>query len=187
MTQAQTQEATQRFLEALYSEFEGLNNGDKAAIRRTVEPDDLLLNPAFYRLVQETLNQFQEPELSRAREFFKNLSRIARIIYLLPFITHEPEGRSLGAVFSGSDANEKRLKERRLFLVMRSEYPHDLIQLRRLCQQFKDETVDAIKLGKLLLYWGKDKTTSEGSKRQLMKDFYLSFASEKMEPVDADN
>jgi CRISPR system Cascade subunit CasB len=181
MTQAHPQEGIQRFLEALYAEFEGLNNGDKAAIRRTAEPDDLLLNPAFYRLVQETLSRFQEAELSKAREFFKNLSQVARIVYLLPFIQHQPLGKSLGALLKEND-----ISERRLFLVMRSEYPHDLIQLRRLCQQFKGETVDAIKLGKLLLYWGKDKTASEGSKRQLMKDFYLSFASAKTETADAD-
>ncbi|WP_024297151.1 type I-E CRISPR-associated protein Cse2/CasB [Methylomicrobium lacus] len=181
MSHAQTKEATQRFLDTLHAEFDGLSNGDKAAIRRTVEPDDLLLNPAFYRLVQETLNQFQETELSKARDFFKNLSQVARLVYLLPFIKHQPLGKSLGTVL-----RENEISERRLFLVTRSEYPQDLIQLRRLCQQFKDETVDAIKLGKLLLYWGKHKTTSEGSKRQLMKDFYLSFASEKMEPVDAD-
>lgn len=188
MSQVQNQEGVQRFIETLYAEFDGLSNGDKAAIRRTVEPDDLLLNPAFYRLVQETLNQFQEPELSRAREFFnKNLLKVARVIYLLPFITHEPGGRSLGAVFSGNDANEKRLRERRLFWVMRSEYPQDLIQLRRLCQQFKDEKMDALKLANLLFKWGKDKAASEDSKRRLMKDFYLSFADEKKETADADN
>ncbi|WKJ90933.1 type I-E CRISPR-associated protein Cse2/CasB [Methylomonas montana] len=158
----QTEEDRQQFLQTLYSEYQGLSNGDKAGIRRTIEPDDLLLNPAFYHLLQATLGQFQAAELTKARDFFKNLSQVARLVYLLPFVSHEPQGKHFGAVL-----RELEISERRLFLVMRSEYPQDLIQLRRLLKQSKEHKIDGIDFGELLYYWGTNK------KRQLMKDYYL--------------
>ncbi|WNB74755.1 type I-E CRISPR-associated protein Cse2/CasB [Methylomonas koyamae] len=179
MSQAQTAEDRNCYLQALYNEYQLLSNGDKASIRRCVEPDDLLITPAFLRLISEVMGRFNGTERANAAEFFNHLSQIARIVYVLPFA--KPSGNSLGAVF-----NKQEVSERRLFLVMRSEYPQDLIQLRRLCQQCKDADMDGLKLANLLLYWGKDKATSEGSKRQLMKDFYLFNHQPAEEVVDAD-
>lgn len=164
-----TDEDRARLVGALYEQFENLGNGDKAAIRRVVEPDDLLVNPAFYHLLQSVFETFRDAELSKVRDEANNQSQMARIIYLLPYFLHRPNGKSLGKIFS-----ENGVSERRLFLVMRSEYPQDLIQLRRLCQQFKGEPLDVVQLGTLLCYWGRDRVSSEGSKRRLMKDFYLS-------------
>lgn len=169
-----TDEDRARFMGALYEQFQNLGTGDKAAIRRVVEPDDLLVNPAFYHLIQAVLGEFKGAELSKVREFSKNLSQMARITYLLPFLKHQTKGKALGNIYA-----EYAVSERRLFLVMRSEYPQDLVQLRRLCQQFKGEQLDIVKLGVLLYYWGRDKVSSEGSKRQLMKDFYLSAYKDK--------
>lgn len=179
MSQASTQEDKNRYLQALYDEYQALSNGDKASIRRCVEPDDLLITPAFLRLISETLGQFNGAERANASAFFNHLSQIARIVYFLPFA--KSSGKSLGVVF-----HQENISERRLFLVMRSEYPQDLIQLRRLCQQCKDADIDGLKLANLLLYWGKDKSTSEASKRQLMKDFYLSNKQPVEETSDAD-
>ncbi|ANE54848.1 type I-E CRISPR-associated protein Cse2/CasB [Methylomonas sp. DH-1] len=179
MSQASTQEDKNRYLQALYDEYQVLSNGDKANIRRCVEPDDLLITPAFLRLIGETLGRFNGTERANAAAFFNHLPQIARIVYVLPFA--KPNGKSLGAVFY-----KQEISERRLFLIMRSEYPQDLIQLRRFCQQCKDADIDGLKLANLLLYWGKDKATSEGSKRQLMKDFYLFNHQPAEEVVDAD-
>ncbi|TPQ24373.1 type I-E CRISPR-associated protein Cse2/CasB [Methylomonas koyamae] len=179
MSLAPTPEDKQRYLQALYDEYQALSNGDKASIRRCVEPDDLLITPAFLRLIGETLGQFNGTERANAAAFFDYLPKIARIVYLLPFA--KLNGQSLGEVF-----NERKISERRLFLVMRSEYPQDLVQLRRLCQQCKDADIDGLNLANLLLYWGKDKAASEGSKRQLMRDFYLSNKQPAEEAVDAD-
>ncbi len=161
----------QTFLIALFHEYSQLSNGDKASIRRTVDPDDLQMNPVFYRLILQAISSFKEPiSKAKAQVFFdNNLSNLSRLVYFLPFIKHHANSKSLGAVFK-----EKNISERRLFLVMRSEYPEDLKHLRRLCQQFKEESVDGIKLSNQLFYWGKDKNSSERSKRQLMRDFYLS-------------
>jgi CRISPR system Cascade subunit CasB len=171
MTKPKTEEADQQaFMLALFNEYSQLSNGDKASIRRMVEPDDLQTNPVFYRLILQAIGSFKEPEKkANARVFFNKLSNVSRLVFFLPFLKHQANNKSLGAVFK-----EKKISERRLFLVMRSEYPEDLKHLRRLCQQFKDESVDGVKLSNQLLYWGKDKSSSERSKRQLMRDFYLS-------------
>lgn len=182
MSQPQIEEDKQAFLLALFAGYEALSNGDKAGIRKTVEPDDLQMNPAFYRLIQDVLSQFNGAEQTKARKFFNNLSQAARLVYFLPFVRHQNNGKSLGAILK-----EQGISERRLFLVMRSEYPQDLIQLRRLCEQFKDEKIDGLKLGKTLFYWGKDKTSSESSKQRLMRDFYLSFDKEKQAATEADH
>jgi CRISPR system Cascade subunit CasB len=140
----------------LFNDYKELSNGDQASIKREVEPNDLHINPVFYRLINKTV-------------FKDKLNQVTRIIYFLPFLNHQPQGKTLGALLQN-----KKFSERRLFLVMRSESPQDLIHLRRLCQQIKGEKLDGVKLGQLLFYWGKDKKTSEKSKRQLMQDFYLS-------------
>ena len=180
MTKLQIEEADkQAFLLALFNEYSQLSNGDKASIRRTVEPDDLQTNPVFYRLILQTIGSFKEPEsTAKARVFFDKLSKISRLVYFLPFIKHQANSKSLGAILK-----EKNISERRLFLVMRSEYPEDLKHLRRLCQQFKGESIDGVKSGNLLLFWGKDKNSSERSKRQLMRDFYLSKKPEESSVV----
>lgn len=161
----------QACLNALFAEYSELSNGDKASIRRTVEPDDLQTNPVFYRLILQTINAFNEPDSkAKARVFLGNLSNLSRLVYFLPFINHQVHGKTLGAVLK-----EKNISERRLFLVMRSEYPEDLKHLRRLCQQVKEEKINGLASGKLLFYWGrKDKNGVERSKRDLIKDFYLS-------------
>lgn len=173
MTKLQIEKADElAFLLALFAEYSHLSNGDKASIRRTVEPDDLQTNPVFYRLILQTIGSFKEQERNaKARVFFDKLSNVSRLVYFLPFIKHQANSNSLGAILK-----EKNISERRLFLVMRSEYPQDLKHLRRLCQQFKEESVDGIISGKQLFYWGnRDENGVERSKRQLMRDFYLSF------------
>lgn len=166
-----TKEDKKQFYKTLANEYNGLSNGDKASIRKTVDPDDLQINPVFYRLIQAVLTSIDDKEQkNKARDFFQDLGKISRLVYFLPFKAQN-EGKTLGALFKDNE-----ISERRLFLVMRSEYPQDLVQLRRLCQQVKpNEQLDWLRLADLLAWWGKDKNGSEHSKRQLMRDFYLSF------------
>lgn len=148
----------------LIKKYDTLNNGEKASIRREVEADDLQTNPAFYRLIQGTV-------------FSSSVSQAARIVYFLPFVQHKTEGKKIGALFK-----DKNMSERRLFLVMRSEYPNDLTQLRRLLQQVKPYAViDWSSFGDMLFLWGKTKEKSERSKRRLMQDFYLSTPPQSQE------
>ena len=134
--------------------------GEKASSRREVEADDLRTNPVFYRLIQGTL-------------FVNSVSQAARLVYFLPFVVQDKktQGKKIGAVLK-----DNSISERRLFLVMRSEYPNDLTQFRRLLQQIKPYAViDWNAFGEMLFLWGKTKEKSKVSKRRLMQDFYLSF------------
>ncbi len=147
----------------LIQKYEALSNGDKASIRREVEPDDLKTNPVFYRLIQGMV-------------FADNLSQSARLIYFLPFAQHKNESKKLGVILQDKD-----ISERRLFIVVRSEYPNDLTQLRRVIQQIKPYVVVNYPVfGNMLFHWGKSKEKSGRSKQRLMQDFYLS-ASKKPE------
>ncbi len=151
----------------LIKKYDTLSNGEKASIRREIEADDLRTNPAFYRLIQGTV-------------FASSISQAARIVYFLPFVDRKGQGKKIGALFK-----DKNISERRLFLVVRSEYPNDLTQLRRLLQQFKPyAAIDWSAFGEMLFLWGKTKEKSEASKRRLMQDFYLSASSHPQEATE---
>jgi CRISPR system Cascade subunit CasB len=153
----------------LINKYGALSNGEKASIRREVEADDLRINPVFYRLIQGT-------ELANK----VSQAQAARLVYFLPFVQHKAEGKKMGAVLK-----DKNISERRLFLVVRSEYPNDLTQLRRLLQQVKPyAVVDWGAFGEMLFWWGKTKEKSEASKRRLMQDFYLSSSPQPQEPPE---
>ena len=93
----------------------------------------------------------------------KELKQLARVAFFLPLITtHNNEAISLGRQLSNHKISEKRL-----FHIIRSEPPNDLIQLKRVLQQAKLTQINWYDLGNSLYYWGK------GQKRQLMQDFYL--------------
>lgn len=171
MSKSKSEADNQAFYKLLIDEYGSLSNGDKASIRKTVEPDDLQMNPVFYRLIQAVLTGINDQEQKKqAHDFFQDLAKISRLVYFLPYIQDQSGGKTLGSLFK-----EKDISERRLFLVMRSEYPQDLVQLRRLCQQVKPNApIDWLRLADLLARWGKDKKRSEFSKRQLMQNFYLS-------------
>ncbi len=142
----------------LLKKYDSLSNGEQASIRREVEADNLRTNPAFYRLIQGTV-------------FANSVSQAARIVYFLPFVDRKKNhSKKIGALLK-----DIKISERRLFLVVRSEYPNDLTQLRRLLQQIKPyAAIDWCAFGEMLFLWGKTKEKSEGSKRRLMQDFYLS-------------
>ncbi len=152
----------------LLKKYDLLGNGEKASIRREVEADDLRTNPAFYRLIQGTV-------------FADTVSQAARIVYFLPFVeSKKSHNKKIGALLK-----EIKINERRLFLVVRSEYPNDLTQLRRLLQQIKPcAAIDWCAFGELLFLWGKTKETSEASKRRLMQDFYLSASPQTKEAIE---
>ena len=126
-----------------------LDNGERAQIKRTTEPEDLLELPAFYRLIG-TATQ-------------KELKQLARVAFFLPLIEiHDNEADSLGRQLS-----KYKISEKRLFHIIRSESPNDLIQLKRVLQQAKLSKINWQAFGETLFYWGKLK------KQRLMQDFYL--------------
>lgn len=127
--------------------FEKMGTGPKAELRRCSRPEDVAMVPAFYRLLPgiKTNQQWQ------------------RLVYFLPFV--KPGGGSLGAELS-----KAKISERRLFQVLRSQSPNDLIQLRRLVQQAEPQ-LDWQQFGETLFFW------SEEKKRRILEDFFMHQAS----------
>lgn len=75
---------------------------------------------------------------------------------------HNPQAETLGR-----QLHTHKISEKRLFHIIRSESPNDLIQLKRVLQQAKLEKINWQVLGEALFFWGKRQ------KQQLMQDFYL--------------
>ena len=132
--------------------FKELGSGPKAELRRVARPEDLAMIPAFYRLLPgiQTNTQWQ------------------RVAFFLPFASHADGGASLGRQLA------EKVTEERLFQVLRSTTPNDLIQLRRLVQQV-EPTVNWQKLGETLYFWG------EKSKRRLIEDYFTPVSKPKKE------
>jgi len=87
-----------------------------------------------------------------------------RIVYCLPFIEHQSQGDSLGRALAKANINEKRL-----FMVIRSLEPNDLIQLRRLLKQADKPTVDWLQMANALWWWDHP---NQQSKRKILEDFF---------------
>jgi CRISPR system Cascade subunit CasB len=130
---------------ALYERYQKLKPGPQAELKRVVEPDDLIEIPAFYRLLQDN----------------KASKNMQRLVYCLPLIKHQENGDSLGKALAKADINEKRL-----FMVIRSQEPNDLVQLRRLLKQIEPK-LDWPSAAKTLYYW------NDRAKRQLLEDFFF--------------
>lgn len=124
-----------------------LTNGQRADIRRARDPDELALMGVFYRLL---------PDGERPS------SRWRRVIFMLPYASHRADAGSLGTQLAN-----KSISEARLFQMVRSEFPNDLLHLRRLLRQ-AELALDWQRFGELLLYWGEHK------KRQIVEDFFLA-------------
>jgi len=129
----------------LFTRFEGLGNGLKAELRRCASPSDVALLPAFYRLFSGV----------------RGTPQLQRIAYFLPVVKQDSGAESLGTQLA-----KARISETRLFQMVRSSSPNDLIQLRRLLQQL-DPSLDWSVFGSLLFYWG------DQQKRRLLEDFFM--------------
>ncbi|MCF7965624.1 MAG: type I-E CRISPR-associated protein Cse2/CasB [Methylobacter tundripaludum] len=129
---------------ALYERYQALKPGPQAELKRIMNPGDLIEVPAFYRVLQDN----------------KAHKGMQRLLYCLPLVKHQENGDSLGRALAKADINEKRL-----FMVIRSQEPNDLIQLRRLLKQ-ANPTLDWQATAKTLYYW------NDQAKRQLLEDFF---------------
>jgi len=125
--------------------FKDLNNGSKAELRRCAAPDDVAMVPAFYRLF-----------------FGETDARHRRVAFFLPYAMHVPNSALLGA-----QLGKGKISEQRLFQVLRSESPNDLIQLRRLVQQIEPQ-LDWTEFGKQLFFWNDDQ------KRRILEHFFMN-------------
>lgn len=137
-----------------------LSPGQRKDLRKASSPDELALIPAYYCLIRDFL-----PKGKWSRD------RWSQAVYLMPFASHSEKAPNLGVLL----AREKGVSEARLFQIIRSEYPNDFIQLRRILQQIKP-TVNWQHFGKQLFFWldGQEMHKQGWAKRQILEDYYLS-------------
>lgn len=130
---------------ALWARFNKMESGPRAELRRVPRPTDLDEFPATYKL-------FPGRMLSDG---------LLRVAYCLPWARHAERAPRLGSQFARAGISEQRL-----FQIMRSSYPNDVIQLRRLLQQV-EPAVDWRHFGPSLMRWSRD------DKRRVLEEFYL--------------
>jgi len=136
---------------ALYHTWEQLPPGPKAELRRVGRPEELIETPAFYRLFSGKAEQEWEKQAFQ------------RLIFCLPCVKHTSEDVGLGKAL----AKGKGVSEKRLFQVIRSESPNDMIQLRRIMQMV-EPAVNWPRTARLLWYW------NERSKRDLLEEYFMN-------------
>ncbi|MFH1851675.1 MAG: type I-E CRISPR-associated protein Cse2/CasB [Candidatus Neomarinimicrobiota bacterium] len=130
---------------ALVDRLDKLGTGPRAELRRCATPQDVALVPAFYRLFVG----------------IKTDLRHQRIAFFLPLVRHKE-----GGIRMGQQLAKAKINEQRMFQVLRSQPPNDLIQLRRLVQQAEPQ-VDWQKFGEMLYYWGPEQ------KQRLLEDYFM--------------
>lgn len=123
-----------------------LDNGQRAHIRRAEDPNALALLPAYYH----ALAPGSESD-----------ARWRRVVFMLPYARHRDGAPGLGALLLVA-----KVSELRLFQMVRSEEPQDILHLRRLCRHV-DSAVDWRRFGPMLYYWGTK------AKRSIVEDYFL--------------
>lgn len=129
----------------LLAQYQQLKPGPQAELRRIAEPDELIEIPAFYHLLNGAAGD----------------AKMKRVIYCLPVIKRHDAEVSIGQALAKAGVNEKRL-----FMVVRSESPNDLIQLRRLLKMV-EPSLNWPAFAEMVYWWGKR------NKQQLLEDFFF--------------
>lgn len=137
------------FVDMLNKYRNQLSDGQRAEIRRCVHPDELKKVPALYRVVDPG--------------FLAQSSQQRRVVFCLSTLQHQDDGPTLGQALGKAGVSE-----RRLMMVMRSENPNDLLQLKRVLMMCKITVVDINKAGKTLFFWG------DKAKSQLIEDYFFN-------------
>lgn len=147
MTQPVETERPPLEFDKLKAQFESLKPGQQAEIRRARVPDDLGFIPSAYRL----LPPGQRPN-----------KQWLQVMFFLPHAKHNLKAAPLGKQLAQAEISEMRM-----FQIIRSEFPNDLLYLRRILQQV-EPVVNWNEFGATLFYWG------DRQKRQLVEDYFLS-------------
>lgn len=144
-----------QFIELHQRFWQMLDNGQRAEIRRVSTIEELETLPAFYHLMG-----YINP---------KDTKQWMRVVLFLPFIkTHSEKAKPLG-----KQLNEAKVNEKRIFHIVRSTSPNDLIQLRRVVQQAKLSSINWDRFGKNLFYWG------DASKKHIVQNFFIYTKAEE--------
>ena len=137
----------------LCERYQKMGNGAKADIKRVSFPKELLSLGAFFRLCRKE----------------NDLFKYANVVFILPWLGHK-KGMTLGSVFYGD--SKHRVSEARMIQLQRSDYPQDIVGLRRIIWQatgrHAEQTVDWEIFGPQLFYWGNH------YKQKILQDYYIS-------------
>lgn len=156
-------------LGALPKTFDLLSKGEQAQLRRLKAPERLREQEAFFRLCAQS-------SLIKS-----GLAQMERVIFFLPWLAPHSALKLGGALERG------RVDERRLFQVLRSESPNDLIYLRRLIQmaasrqKMKRLSINWEDASLKFFYWG------EHNKRDILQDYYRKRHFEEMDSNDSND
>ena len=130
-----------------------LTPGQRAELRRVPDPEDIDLIPAYYYLIRGFLGKGQRPD-----------RRWRRLVYVLSYAGHAERAERIGFHLARAGVQEQRL-----FQMIRSEYPNDLVHLRRMLQQIKPIPIlDWHQFGETLYFWGRE------AKRRILEDYCLA-------------
>jgi len=150
---------------ALYHYFDSLKkrvSGLEAEIKKAATPEALVEVPSFYRLMVGTDTSMVDKGTHPGWQ---------RVAFFLPYVGHKTGADSIGKQLAKGDVSEMRL-----FQVIRSDSPNDIIQLRRLVQQIKP-TVDWQLFGATIFYWDysnpEKNIDSKRNKRRILEDYFL--------------
>ncbi|CAM3659162.1 type I-E CRISPR-associated protein Cse2/CasB [Xenorhabdus thuongxuanensis] len=152
---------------ALYKAWNELDNGACAQLRRVTEPEKLRDIPAFYRLVKPFDWKDEEKQWPLLRMVFC-LSAGKEVIKHIELDEKNPKGISLGKALADSE----RISERRLYQVLRADWPNDMVQLRRLLIHAEPKLYWPA-LAKQLIRW------NQHARRQILEDFILALPPQK--------
>jgi CRISPR system Cascade subunit CasB len=141
----------------LYQKWKQLAPGPRAELRRVNSPDELLEIPAFYRLFSGMGSKEWEKEAYQ------------RLIFCLPCIKgHTDQLISLGVVLAKKrGGGQAAVSEKRLFQVIRSNAPNDMVQLRRILKMV-EPIVNWPKAAETFWYW------NDRSKRDMLEQYFLN-------------
>lgn len=141
----------------LLKDWKALDPGASAQIRRATTPEELRDIPAFYRLVQPLGWHNQELKWP-----------LLRMVFCLSAGKNAITNTADDSVTLGKAlAEDGKISEQRLFQLVRSDPPTDMVQLRRLIRH-AEPTLNWEKCATQLFYW------SRKAKRQLLEDFVLN-------------
>jgi CRISPR system Cascade subunit CasB len=137
--------------EDFWRRYKLLKPGAKAELRRVTEPDELREQPALYRLLPGA----KAPQWALCA------------LFLMPWLAESGPPQPLAKALVGA-----KISDRRLYQVVRADWPNDLIQLRRLVQQAQPAP-DWKSLGWTLLKWSIETKRAE-AKRELVEAFFIA-------------
>lgn len=147
-----------KMLMRFYEKWSLLKPGPRAELRRVRNPDEILDQPAFYRLIAA---------LGEEKPWRDALARLA---FCIPYITHSEGKITLGAALGKTG----KVSEKRIFQVIRADYPNDIVQLRRILQHIKPAVNWPVAARQLYFWHSKESDNVKRNKRQLLEDFVLN-------------